>query len=224
MIIIFLRTLIIFAAVLVTMRIMGKRQLGELEPSELVVAVLMADLAAQPLQDIGVPLLNGLIPVATLLACELLVSGLTMHSVRARILLCGKPSIVVSNGAIVQTEMRRNRYTLDELTEELRTQGIVDISKVKYAVLETDGRLNTILFPAEMPLTASQLGLNVEDSGYPSIVINDGKVLEENLVLSGHDIEWLERELLRRKIKSPREVYLMMVNPAGQVYYAVKEA
>ena len=223
MIIVFLRTLILFVLVILSMRLMGKRQLGELELSELVVTVLIADMAALPLQDLGVPLLNGIIPVVTLLCCELILSGITMHSVRARAILFGKPSILVSDGVISQREMRKNRFTLDEFAEELRNQSVTDISKVKYAILEADGRLNTILFPGEQPVTAAQMNVAVEDPGSPSIIINDGKVIEENLRLMGKDDSWLRRELRKHKAGDIRSVYLLTLNNAGQVYYAPME-
>ena len=223
MAIVFLRTVIVFAVMVVSMRLMGKRQLGELELSELVVSVLIADIAANPLQDIGIPLLNGLVPVVTLLCCEMLISFFILRSVRFRALLCGKPSMLIVNGVVDQREMRRNRFTLDELTEELRNQSITDISKIQYAILETDGRLNTILFPAQQPVTAAQLGLNVEDTGYPVILINDGKLLPENLRRQGLDEAWVKKELRRRGAKTAREVYLLTRNDAGQIYFAAKE-
>ena len=224
MAIVFLRTIIVFLVVVLSMRIMGKRQLGELELSEFVVSVLIADLASNPLQDIGIPLLNGLIPVVTLLCCELLISALILKSVRARALLCGRPSMLVVNGVVNQSEMKKNRFTLDELTEELRNQSITDISKIKYAILETDGTLNTILFPAEQPVTAAQMKIPVADPGYPTIVINDGRVLSENLRRMGRDMDWLRAELRRRNAARPEDVYLMTVDDAGQIYYAQKEA
>lgn len=219
----FLRTLIVYAVVVVSMRLMGKRQLGELELSEFAVTVLIAELAANPLQDAGIPLLNGLIPVITLLCCELLVSFLILKSLRFRKLLCGKPSMLVINGEVNQQEMKKNRFTLDELAEELRNQSITDISKIQYAILETDGRLNTILFPAEQPLTPAQMHITVDDPGYPTILINDGKLIAANLQRVGRDARWLEKELRSRGAGSPAEVYLFTLNKAGQIYYAAKE-
>ena len=174
MAIILIRTVIVFLSITISLRLMGKRQLGELELSELVVAILISDLAANPLQDIGIPLMNGLIPVFVLLCCELLISGWVMKSIRFRSLLCGRPSVLVENGVISQQEMRRNRFTIDELTEELRGQGIVDISKIKYAVLETDGVLNTVLYrPAQGARTELVV---VAHAGYPlDALLRDGQ-------------------------------------------------
>lgn len=206
------------------MRILGKRQLGELELTELVVALLIANLATLPLQDIGIPLLNGLLSIIILFCCELIVAGITVKSPKIRAVIYGKPSILVERGKINQAEMEKNRFTIDELLEELRNKDITDISKVQYAVLETDGVLNAILWPGERPVTAAQMGVPVEDTGYPTVLICDGRVLADNLRRMGVDGNWLNAELKRRGVSGPRQVYLLTLNAAGQVYFAAKEA
>lgn len=223
MAIIFLRTIIIFLALLTAMRLMGKRQLGELELSELVITVLISDIAAHPLQDIGIPLMNGVLPIIILLCCELIISGIMVKSTRAKELLCGKPSFLIIDGVINQEQMKKNRFTPDELAEELRNQSVLDISKIKYAILETDGNLNIVLFPSERPVTAGQLQLETSDSGYPVIVINNGQIMKKNLSFIEKDEKWLQKELAARKVKSPKDVYLMSVNEAGQIYFAKSE-
>ena len=224
MAIVFLRTIIVFSALLIAMRIMGKRQLGELELSELVVAVLISDLAAHPLQDIGIPLLNGLIPIITLLCLELLITAGTMKSIRFRAMLCGKPSILIEDGKINEKAMRQNRFTLDELTEELRCRNILDISKVKYAILETNGELNAVLYPGEAPPTASQLGIDTSGGGeLPVIIINDGRVIMSNLIYMGYDEAWLSQALKSRGVAKISDVYLFTVDKTGRIFFAVKE-
>ena len=218
-----LRTIIIYAALMVSMRIMGKRQLGELEPAELVVAVLISDLASHPLQDIGTPLIYGLVPVITLLCCELLLSAGVIKSARFRTLVCGRPSVIIRRGTIVQSEMRKNRFTLDELAEELRKKGIMDISTVQYAVMETDGSLSTLLYPSESAVTPRQMGIDAGDAGYPVMLINDGRLMSENLKLTGRDEIWLRKQLAQRHVKDTRDVYLMTVDRAGNIYFAGKE-
>ena len=131
--------------------------------------------------------------------------------------------MLIADGKIDQREMKKNRFTIDELAEELRKQNITDISKVRYAVLETDGTLNTVLYAAEQPLTPSQLKLEVEESGYSTILINDGKILEKNLRRVGRDGRWLEKELQRRGAQAADSVYLLSINHAGQIYYAAKD-
>lgn len=218
------KTIVIFLMLLVLMRLLGKRQLGELELSELVVSILAADLAATPLQNPELPLWNGLIPVAVLFFCELLFSWLTAHSIPLRLLLCGKPCFLVVEGKICQKEMRKCRFTVDELTEELRCQSVTDIAQVQYAVLETDGRLNVILFPEYRPATGAQLRLAPEeDDGYALILIEEGKLIRENLRVAGKDEAWLQAELRHRGCETVSQVYLMQLFKSGKIYFAEKE-
>ena len=224
MAIVLVRTLIIYFSLLLVLRLLGKRQLGEMELSEFVVAALIADLAAHPLQDMGIPLLNGLIPILVLFCCEVLIAGLSLKSIRLRSLIFGKPSLLIVHGKILQKEMYKNRFTLDELLQELRAQGITDLSTVDYGVLETNGRLSLILSPAERAVTPGQMGLICPAEGYPSIVISDGRVLEANLRHLGLDRAWLEKQLRARGVSSPRQVFLMTADESGTVYYAAKEA
>lgn len=223
MAIILIRTLIIFLALIVAMRLMGKRQLGELELSELVVAVLIADIASIPLQNPSLPLSYGLIPLLVLFCCELIFSGLTYKSIHLRKLLYSRPNFIIERGRIAQQAMHRNRFTLDELTQELRNQGILDISKIEYGILETDGRLNVILYASESPVTPAMLNIETSRDAYPAIIINDGHVMETNLRHLGRDMNWLTKQLNERGAHSPSDVFLMTLNKSGQIYYAAKE-
>ena len=223
MAIVFIRTIIVYISLILSMRVMGKRQLGELELSEVVIAVLISDMASHPLQDIGVPLLNGLIPVLVLVCCEVLVSGWVTKSIRFRAFICGRPSILIENGKIIQSEMKRNRFIIDELTEDLRKKGITDISKVKYAVLETDGTLNALQYATEMPPSAVALNIPVEDFSIPHCIISDGKIIERALSESGKDLAWLKSQLKTRKIKDPKDVYYMTVDDFDKIYFLPKE-
>ena len=157
-----IRTIILYILIIAGIRLMGKRQVGELEPSELVLSLIIADLAAVPMQDFGIPLLTGVVPILALLAMTMILSVLTMKSIRFRALLCGRPSVVIRRGEIDQGEMRRNRLTVDELLEELRGQGYPDLSAVRYAVLETNGRLSVLPFSGERPPTARELWVRAE--------------------------------------------------------------
>ena len=218
------KTIVIFLILLVLMRLLGKRQLGELELSELVVSILAADLAATPLQNPELPLWNGLIPVVALFFCELLLSWLTAHSIPLRLLLCGKPCFLVVEGKICQKAMGKCRFTVDELTEELRCQSVTDIAQVQYAVLETDGRLNVILFPEYRPATGAQLRLAPEeDDGYALILIEEGRLIRENLRVAGKDEAWLQAELRHRGCEKVSQVYLLLLFKSGKIYFAEKE-
>ena len=224
MAILILRTGIIYLALLLTLRLMGKRQLGEMELSEFVVASLIADMASHPLQDVGIPLLNGLVPILVLFCCEVLIAGISLRHIRLRSLIFGKPSLLIEQGRILQQEMEKNRFTPDELMQELRSQGIFDLAQVEYAVLETDGRLNIIPYPSQLPPTASQLGVQVPDGGYPAIIVNDGRVIDARLRRLGLDRAWLDAQLRQSGCTDTKDIYLMTVNRNGQTYIAPKEA
>jgi len=219
----FFRTIILYLLIIIGIRLMGKRQVGELEPSELVLALLISDLAAVPMQDFGIPLLFGAIPILTLLCITMILSVLTMKSIRFRALVCGRPSIVIHDGVLQQREMRKNRLTLDELNEELRLNGIVDIASVRYGILETNGRLSTILFPAAQPVTAEQMNLSPGGSDLPSVIINDGRLMSRNLHAAGLDLNWVYTQLNARGVSSIKDVFLMTVDSAQRIYFAKKE-
>ncbi len=219
----FVRTLIIFLLLIVSLRIMGKRQLGELEPIELVVAVLISNLASQPLQDTGTPLLYGAVPVLTLLAAQMLVSGVSVRFGRVRRLICGRPSILIDNGRPVQEELRRNRISLDELYVELRAKGVTDISTVRHAILEANGTLSVLPYVAEAPVTPKIMGIAVPEPGLPISLICDGRVLSENLRLLNKDMAWLEKALSDRKLHSPGEVYLMTIDSEERIMVVKRE-
>ena len=218
-----MRTLILYILIIAGVRLMGKRQVGELEPSELVLSLIIADLASVPMQDYGIPLLSGVVPILALLALTMMLSVLTMKSVRFRALLCGRPSVVVREGVPDQGEMARNRLTVDELLEELRGQGYPDLSAVRYAILETNGRLSVLPFAGERPPTARELGVRARESGLPRVVVSDGRVLEDNLRALGKDRAWLREELGRRGCREPGEVFLLLADETGQTFLTKKE-
>ena len=223
MVIAFLRTIILYVFIIAGIRLMGKRQVGELEPSELVLALLIADLAAVPMQDFGIPLLTGLIPILTLLGLTMALSVLTMKSVKFRAVLCGRPSIIVENGKLRQGEMRKNRFTLDELMEELRMKGVTDLSTVKYAILETNGQLSVLPFTAQQPPTAQDLDLHLPEPGLPVVLINDGRLIRRSLMERGFNDQWLEKQLKSHKVDRVQDVFLMTVDETNQVCLIEKE-
>ena len=218
-----IRTMILYILIIAGIRLMGKRQVGELEPSELVLSLIIADLASVPMQDFGIPLLTGVIPIITLLSLTMVLSVLTMKSVRFRALLCGRPSIIIRNGQLDQREMAHNRLTVDELLEELRSKGYTDLSGVKYAILETNGQLSVLPYADQKPPTARQMQVSVQDSGLPLVLISDGHILERNLTALGHDRPWLDKRLKERGCLSQREVFLLMADPSGGLYLAKKD-
>jgi uncharacterized membrane protein YcaP (DUF421 family) len=218
-----LRTIILYLLIVAGIRLMGKRQIGELEPSELVLSLLIADLAAVPMQDFGIPLLMGVIPILTLLCLSTILSVVTVKSIRFRALLCGRPSIIVQDGKILVGEMKKNRFTVDELMEELRVAGVTDLAAVKYAVLETTGRVSVVPYAWAVPPTAGDWGQHPAEHGLPIIVVSDGRVLDQNLSVRRLTREWLDRELAKRSLAGPQDVFLMTVDEGGRVYLVEKE-
>ena len=175
--VVLLRTAIVYAVIIASMRLMGKRQLGDLELSELVVTVLVADVAVIPIENADVPLTRGIAPVLLLFVLEYLLSVAALRSVKLRLALFGRPSVIIENGKIMQREMQRNRFTPEELLQELRNQGVEDITSVARAVLETSGQLNVILRAENRPVTAQLMNLTPQDTGRFTAVIYDGRVL-----------------------------------------------
>ena len=219
----FIRTILLYILIIVGIRLMGKRQVGELEPSELVLSLLIADLASVPMQDYGIPMITGVVPILTLLALTMILSVLTMKSITFRSLLCGRPSIIIREGIVDQREMARNRLTVDELLEELRTKGYTDPSLVKYAVLETNGQLSVLPFAAQKPPSAQQLDMNVPESGLPLVVISDGKLLEHSLSVLGKNSAWLEKQLAKQGCEDVRQVFLLLADRNEELLLIRKE-
>lgn len=218
-----LRTVILYFLIMTGLRLMGKRQIGELEPSELVLTMMISDLATVPMQDFGIPLLAGVIPILTLLSLSMLLSQLSLLSLRFRELMCGTPSILIRNGKLQQDAMRKNRYTLDELLEQLRGQGYVSVYEVRWAVLENSGQLSILPWARQRPPTAEELGLTPEEDELPFILINDGRIVRRNLARSGRNEAWLQKEL-RRTGHSAGEIFLLTVDGSGKVLCIPKEA
>ena len=222
MIIAVIRTIILYLLIIIGIRLMGKRQIGELEPSELVLSLIIADLAAVPMQDFRIPLIMGVSPILTLVCLSAILSVLTVKSIRFRALLCSRPSVVIQNGKILSKEMEKNRFTVDELMEELRMAGITDLSKVKYAVLETNGRISVLPYAEDQPVTARDMGLKLKENGLPIIVVSDGRLLTHNLKARRLSPEWLQEQLAVRNVQDLSQVFLMTVDEAENVYFVKK--
>jgi len=218
----YIRTIILYGVLIAGIRLMGKRQIGQMEASEFVVTMLIANLASIPMQDGGIPLLSGLVPILTVLGMELALSGLIMSSVKFRRLLCGKPVILIDNGKIVQENLRGTRVTLDELTGHLREKDILDIRTVQYAILETDGNLSVFPYPKDIPASAREAGIEVESHYLPVTIIEDGYFSEENLQKAGKDSAWLRRILEEYKSTVDR-TFLLTVDDLDKVVWLGKE-
>lgn len=222
MILSYLRTIVLYLVLIAVIRLMGKRQIGQMEPAEFVVTMLVANLASIPMQDGGIPLYSGLVPIVTVLGVELVLSGLSMRSVKLRRLLCGKPVILIENGKILQKNLSSTRVTLDELTELLREKDVLDISTVQYAILETNGNLSVFPYPKFQPASAMAAGIQVKKQHLPYTIIADGYFYRDNLRLSGKDDAWLQRTLGDRDA-TLQSTWLLTVDSTGKVLWMKKE-
>ena len=220
----FARTLILYFLIIFSLRVMGKRQLGELQPSELVTSILISDLAAVPMQDLGIPLIQGVVPILTLFSVELLISAFSARSVRIRSFFCGRTSVLIKNGVINQRELKKQRINVTELLEELRLKGVFDPRQVGCAYLETNGTLSVQLMAGERPVTASQM--QVDTSTEPELyttLIAQGRLLSVNLKSCGRDRHWLDAQLRKNNLQSPKDVYLMVIDNRGGVLLVPQE-
>ena len=219
----YFRTVVLYLALILVIRLMGKRQIGQMEPTEFVVTMLVANLASIPMEDGGVPLLSGLLPMLVVLGMELALAGLSMKSLWVRKLLCGKPVILIENGKILQDNLRKTRVTMGELTGHLREKDVLDLGAVQYAILETNGNLSVFPYPGERPATAREAGVQTQDQYLPLTVISDGVVMRQNLKKAGKNEAWLEKQLKKQKA-SLQDTWLLTVDGGGSVQFYRKEA
>lgn len=219
MLVVFVRALVLYIIVVVVMRVMGKRQIGQLQPFELAIAIMISELAAVPMQNTGIPLINGIIPILTLLVAQLLMSFLSIKSIRARSIICGKPRILIENGKIVESALRKELYTLNDLLEQLRISNYPSVSGVEYAILETNGQLSIIPKSQNRPLTPEDMQIKTKYEGLPIDVIIDGRVLSENLKIAGKTRRWLLDELAKRQHDSPADIFYACVTSKGGILY-----
>lgn len=222
MLISYLRTAFLYLVLILSVRMMGKRQIGQMEASEFVVTMLVANLASIPMQDAAIPLYSGLLPILVVLGMELTLSGLILRSVLIRRFFCGKPVILIDNGKILLENLRRTRVTLDELTGHLRSKDVLDVQTVQFAVLETDGSLSVFPYPEHQPATAKDAGIQTKKQHLPITIVEDGYVSEENLQKAGKDRAWLDKTLAKKGV-SRQEVLLLTVDKADRVVFFRKE-
>lgn len=222
MLISLIRTIVLYILLIIAVRMMGKRQVAEMEPAEFVVTMLVANLAAIPMQDSALPLVSGIFPILTVLSLELILSVLTLKFISMRRLLCGKPSLLIFDGAVDQSALSASRVSMDELTEKLREKDVFDLSAVKHAILETDGELSVMLYPEYEPLSVGLAGLTPRPSHLPYTIISDGTVMRDNLRKSGFDRSWLEKTL-RAQGCGAKDVFLLTVDRSGSTKLIRKE-
>ena len=222
MILSYLRTAILYFVLIISVRLMGKRQVGQMEPSEFVVTMLVANLASIPMQDEGIPLFTGLVPILTVVGAELVLSALCMGPIWLRRLLCGKPVILIENGHILQSNLRRTRISADELTGHLRLKEILDLETVQYAILETNGNISVFLYPEDRPANAREAGIRVEEQSLPITIVDDGRLLQKNMRLAKKDRRWVD-QVLDGHQATVADTFLLTVDGTDKVLWLPRE-
>lgn len=222
MFIVLIRTIILYILVVITMRLMGKRQIGELQPFELVITIMISELAALPMQDTRLPLVHGVIPILTLLILQVIFSELQIKSNKIKNLIDGKPSLLVKNGRINMEELKKQRLGVSELLEELRIQGYLDIEQVAFAIIETDGQMSVIPKPEYANVTPKDLKIKCNELTLPAVLITDGKIHKEILQAINQDKSWLMKKLKDNNISSEKDVLIALINSNGEFFYQLK--
>ena len=222
MLIIFIRSIFLYIIVLVVMRLMGKREIGQLQPFELAISIMIADLASTPMADTGIPITNGIIPILALLVMHLVISILNMKSMKARQILCGKPSILIYRGRIDEKMLKKERFTINELEERLRGNNIVNIGDVEYAILETSGQITVIQKPNKRNTIPEDFGIQPEYEGISYDIVVDGKVMYENLKILQKDYNWLKKQVNKFGIL-PEQALLVTIDGKGNFFCQEKE-
>ena len=217
-----LRTGMLYGLLVLAIRLMGKRQVAEMEPAEFVVTMLLANLAAVPMQDNGLPLLSGVVPIFTVLGLELVLAVLSMKLLPVRRMLNGVPTLLIRDGVIDQKALAVSRVSLDELEQKLREKDVFDFSQVAYAILETDGELTVMLCPQYENATRGDVGAKLTPAGIFYNVITDGVLLEENLSRAGLDRKWLQKELISRGLRV-RDVFLLATDGGRNVRLVTRD-
>ena len=217
MIITFVRSIILYVFVLLVMRLMGKREIGQLQPFELAISIMIADLASIPMTDIGIPIFNGIIPMLGLLTMHLIISVINLKSMKAREIICGKPSILIYRGKINEKILKKERFTINELEERLRTDNVFNFGDVEYAILETSGQVTVIQKPEKRNTIPEDFNITPEYEGIPYDLVIDGKVMEKNLQQIGKDYNWLKKQAEKFKIK-PEEALIITIDGKNQIF------
>ena len=217
MLVTFIRSILLYIVVLVVMRLMGKREIGQLQPFELAISIMIADLASTPMADAGIPISNGIIPILALLVMHLIISVLNIKSIKARQILCGKPSILIYRGKIDEKMLRRERFTVNELEERLRGSNIVNIGDVEYAILETSGQVTVIQKPNKKNVAVEDLGIKKEYEGLTYDLVLDGKIMYENLEILKKDYNWLKKQVNKFGIE-PNQALIVTIDGKGEIF------
>lgn len=222
MLVTFFRAILLYIIVLIVMRLMGKREIGQLQPFELAISIMIADLASIPMTDTGVPISNGIIPILGLLVMHLLISIINLKSIKAREIICGKPRILIYRGRIDEKALKKERFTINELEERLRGNNVVNLGDVEYAILETSGNITVIQKPEKRNTIPEDFNIVPDYEGISYDLVVDGKIMDKNLKKLGKNYQWLKNQVAKFKIR-PEEALVVTIDGKGQIFCQEKE-
>ena len=222
MLITFFRAIVLYLIVLVVMRLMGKREIGQLQPFELAISIMIADLASIPMTDTGVPISNGIIPILGLLVMHLVISVVNLKSIKVREIICGKPRILIYRGKIDEKALKKERFTINELEERLRGNNVVNLGDVEYAILETSGNITVIQKPEKRNTIPEDFNIVPDYEGISYDLVVDGKIMDENLRKLGKNYQWLKKQVEKFNIM-PEEALVVTIDGKGQIFCQEKE-
>jgi len=218
----FFRAILLYIIVLIVMRLMGKREIGQLQPFELAISIMIADLASIPMTDTGVPISNGIIPILGLLVMHLVISVVNLKSIKAREIICGKPRILIYRGRIDEKALKKERFTINELEERLRGNNVVNLGDVEYAILETSGNITVIQKPEKRNTIPEDFNIVPDYEGISYDLVVDGKIMDENLKKLGKNYQWLKKQVEKFNIR-PEEALVVTIDGKGQIFCQEKE-
>ena len=222
MLITFFRAIILYIIVLIVMRLMGKREIGQLQPFELAISIMIADLASIPMTETGVPISNGIIPILGLLVMHLIISIINMKSIKGREIICGKPRILVYRGKIDEKALKKERFTINELEERLRANNVINLGDGEYEILETSGQVTVIQKPEKRTTIPEDFSIIPEYEGIPYDLVIDGKIMDKNLKAVGKNYAWLKKEVNKFNM-NPEEALVVTLNGKGEIFCQKKE-
>ncbi len=222
MLITFVRSIILYIIILIVMRLMGKREIGQLQPFELVIAIMIADLASIPMTEAGIPIWSGIIPILALLIMHLIISMINMKSIRMREIVCGKPTILIYRGKIDEKALKKERFTINELEERLRGNNISNIGDVEYAILETSGQLTVIQKPNKRNTIPEDFNIMPDYEGISYDLVVDGVIMRENLQKIGRNYEWLKKSVQKFGF-NPQQALIVTLDGKGQIFCQKKD-
>ncbi len=222
MLVTFFRAILLYIIVLIVMRLMGKREIGQLQPFELAISIMIADLASIPMTDTGVPISNGIIPILGLLVMHLVISVVNLKSIKAREIICGKPRILIYRGKIDEKALKKERFTINELEERLRGNNVVNLGDVEYAILETSGNITVIQKPEKRNTIPEDFNIVPDYEGISYDLVVDGKIMDENLRKLGKNYQWLKKQVEKFNIM-PEDALVVTIDGKGQIFCQEKE-